>query len=385
VSRQHAELCPSGPLWLIADLASKNGTFVNGKRVTSAVLSRGDVLRIGDFVAVVVIGSRGTALHFQSFGHGIGGGHLHAGAVKFVEELARVDLPVVLEGETGTGKERFARALHATSGRKGPFLAVNCAVYSKAVAAGELFGYRRGAFTGADQASLGHIRAAEGGTLLLDELVELSLDVQAMLLRALENREVLPLGETRPVPIDVRLVAATQLPLTEAVAAGKFRPDLRARLEGGLLQLPPLRACREIVPELFCALFERHTGSKPELDAGAAELLCLHDWPLNVREIDTLARRIAVARPGGCGLSARVLASSGLRTEHRSTCGAPSHRKEIGVPGRRPHDEPYDPRHVQALLAALAGHRGNVSKAAQAVGISRPKAYRILRTMKSSA
>src|SRR5215471_2175966 len=200
VSRQHAELCPSGPLWLIADLASKNGTFVNGKRVTSAVLSRGDVLRIGDFVAVVVIGSRGTALHFQSFGHGIGGGHLHAGAVKFVEELARVDLPVVLEGETGTGKERFARALHATSGRKGPFLAVNCAVYSKAVAAGELFGYRRGAFTGADQASLGHIRAAEGGTLLLDELVELSLDVQAMLLRALENREVLPLGETRPVP-----------------------------------------------------------------------------------------------------------------------------------------------------------------------------------------
>src|SRR5262249_36399573 len=160
---------------------------------------------------------------------------------------------------------RFARALHAASGRQGPFLAINAASYSKSIAAAELFGYRKGAFTGAESSSPGHIRAAEGGTLFLDEVLELPEDVQAMLLRVIENLEVLPLGDAPPRPVNVRFVSAAQTPLSSAVQEGRFRADLRARLEGGLIQLPLLGQCREIVPELFCLLFERHAAAPPLL------------------------------------------------------------------------------------------------------------------------
>ncbi len=197
VSRRHVQISRSGELWLITDLDSKNGLFINAKRSKAAALAVGDVIRIGDYVGVYMRAPRtADRLSFGELGSKILGGFAHQSRHRPSPRARSVRLPVVLEGATGTGKERFAEALHEWSGRSGRFLAVNCAVYSKAVAPAELFGYRKGAFTGADQASSGHIRAAQGGTLLLDELIELPLEVQAMLLRVIENREVLALGET---------------------------------------------------------------------------------------------------------------------------------------------------------------------------------------------
>jgi hypothetical protein len=274
VSRKHARLSRSGPLWLVSDLDSKNGLFVNGRRVRSVVLEVGDVLRVGDHVGVCVLAQPGADLSCGDLGYGIVGGRAHRAALQALCAVAKSSLPVVIEGETGTGKERFAAALHTWSGRPGRLSAVNCAVYSKAVAAAELFGYRKGAFTGAEHASPGHIRAAEGGTLLLDELIELPLEVQAMLLRAIEQREVLPLGESRPTPVDVRFVAATQVPLASAVEAGTFRSDLRARLEGAVVRLPSLADCKEIDPSsslpYFSATAGRVRSFRPASRSGSA-------------------------------------------------------------------------------------------------------------------
>ena len=151
------------------------------------------------------------------------------------------DLPIIVQGETGTGKEGMARALHDWSGRRGPMVAVNCAALPAELAEAELFGYRKGAFTGADVHSPGLFRAAEGGSIFLDEILELPLPLQAKLLRVLEERRVRALGETRDVPIDVKIVVATQEPLADAVAERRFRADLQARLDGLTLVLPPLR------------------------------------------------------------------------------------------------------------------------------------------------
>lgn len=379
VSRRHAELSRSGELWLLSDLDSKNGVFVNGKRCSSAALSPGDVIRIGDYVGMYLNVPPNADLSFAEVGPQIFGGYAHRAAMLRLQQLASSDLPVVLEGATGTGKECFARAAHQFSKRQGPFLAVNCATYTKAVAAAELFGYRKGAFTGADQPSPGHIRAAQGGTLFLDELVELPLDVQAMLLRAIENREILSLGETRPTIVDVKFVAASQVPLAQAVEQGRFRADLRARLEGTVIRLPRLGHCRELVPELFGELFERHSGKQPLISAAFAERLCLHDWPLNVRELDTHARRLSLVTAHGERLEPAAL--EGLPPQSKGVppkLRAEASRRRVTAPGRSASDHPYEQREMQALVAALEACDGNITKAAASLGLSRPRAYRML-------
>jgi transcriptional regulator with PAS, ATPase and Fis domain len=195
-----------------------------------------------------------------------------------LQRAATSDLPVILEGETGTGKEVVTRCLHQWSVRSGPLVAVNCAALPEALAEGELFGYRRGAFTGADKPSQGFFRSAEGGTLLLDEVTDLPLPLQAKLLRVLEEHEVQPLGEPRPIPIDVRVVVAGQQSLLEASRQGRFRPDLLARLDGVTVHLPPLRSRREDVPPLFSRfLTELGQGCVPSVEVDFVERLCLHD------------------------------------------------------------------------------------------------------------
>jgi DNA-binding NtrC family response regulator len=220
--------------------------------------------------------------------------------VDLAQRMAAHDVPVLILGETGTGKELFAEALHAYSARaQGPFIAVNCGAIPHDLANAELFGHVKGAFTGAASARKGHFREAEGGTLFLDEVGDLPLETQARLLRVLQQREVTPLGASRPVKVNVRVVAATHRNLMAAVAAGRFREDLFHRLAVGILHLPPLRERGDdaaLLIDHFMAAINADARDRPEaqekkLSPSAKNLLLAHRWPGNVRELyHTLVR-----------------------------------------------------------------------------------------------
>ena len=291
---------------------------------------------------------------------------------------ASSDLPIILEGETGTGKEVVTRCIHQWSGRSGPLVGVNCAALPESLAEGELFGYRRGAFTGADKPSPGFFRSAEGGTLLLDEVTDLPLPLQAKLLRVLEEHEVQPLGEPRPIPIDVRVIVAGQQSLLEASRRGHFRPDLLARLDGLTVHLPPLRSRREDVPPLFSRfLTELGQGCVPSVEIDFVERLCLHDWPFNVRELLLLVRRLMVLHAGESTwkvsyLPARIGDLLGPRTGAATAHPLPGPQVSAVTAG------PVEPVELPALVTALRASGGNVARAAAMLGISRQRAYRLM-------
>ena len=222
----------------------------------------------------------------------------------YLPKLARSPATVLVQGESGTGKEAVAEAVHRCGARAGkPFVAVNCAALPEALIESELFGHERGAFTGASHARAGHFRQAEGGTLFLDEIGDMSLAAQAKLLRALERREVTPLGSSRPVAVDVRVVAATHQNLPELVAAQRFRADLYYRLNVAPLLLPPLRERREDIPLLFDAATQRlNRRDQAAVGAPDAELLgclCAHHWPGNVRELHNVLEALFIDPPQG--------------------------------------------------------------------------------------
>ncbi|MGK3996384.1 sigma 54-interacting transcriptional regulator [Sorangium sp. So ce1024] len=208
-----------------------------------------------------------------------------------IRQLAPSDATLLVTGETGTGKELVARHIHALSHRRGrPFVAVNCGAWSESLVESELFGHEKGAFTGATTAKAGWFEAADGGTLFLDEIGDLSLPLQVKLLRVLQEREVVRLGSRQPIPIDVRLIAATNVDLEEAVTARKFREDLFYRLNVATLALPPLRERPgDILPlaRYFLDLYAHRLGSGPAaITAEAARRLLEHPWPGNIRELE---------------------------------------------------------------------------------------------------
>jgi transcriptional regulator of acetoin/glycerol metabolism len=368
LSRRHAELRLEGGDLVLRDLESRNGIYVNAQRRAQAVLKQHDVVRLGGWVGVVVLGAppvEGAPVPEPAAG-------LHLGPTTRqvslpARQLAGTGISLVLEGETGTGKERFARALHEWSGRKGPFVAINCAAVPESLAEAELFGYREGAFTGAVRGSTGHFRAAHGGTLFLDEVVDMPWAIQAKVLRALEQKEVLPVGESQPVAVDVRILSATQVPLESAVASKRLRPDFHARLDGFTLRIPPLRERRDDIPSLFLHLLARHGLPRATLSPRLVEAVCAYGWPLNVRELDFLAQRLAA-------LHARepVLRRSHLPERIRGFGADPSAAPPPVGPTGAPTRE--------QLLAALASSGGNLARAAEQLEISRQKAYRILGT-----
>ena len=367
ISRRHAAIRLGPKLEPeIHDLDSRNGIRVNGVSTKAAPLSPGDILRIGGWIGVVTS-------HTGSFGElapGLWGGGTLAESLAPLRMAAHSDLPIILEGETGTGKEMVARAIHAWSGRPGPFLGVNCAALPEALAEGEFFGYRKGAFTGADRSSDGLFRGAQGGTLLLDEASDLPLPLQAKLLRVLQEREVRPLGETRSVPVDVRILVASQNPLLEAVKDGRFRADLLARLNGMTLRLPPLRQRREDVPGLFSRLMlTANGGTMPAIEVDLVERLCSHDWPFNVRELSQLVRQLVVLHAGATFLQANHLPDCiGVREMVATTpVAGPATPLVSGTPIT-----------VPMLLGALRASGGNVTRAAVLLGITRQRAYRLM-------
>lgn len=223
--------------------------------------------------------------------------------IQLAQKIAAHEVPVLILGETGTGKELFAEAIHAASSRTGkPFIAVNCGAIPKDLANSELFGHKKGAFTGADSARAGHFREAEGGTLFLDEIGDLPLDSQVRLLRALQQREITPLGESKSVKVDVRIIAATHRDLAKDVAEGRFREDLFHRLTVGILNLPPLRerdGDLDLLIKHFLDQINRDAAEKPEaqhkeISQAAKNILLAHNWPGNIRELYHTLLRAAI-------------------------------------------------------------------------------------------
>jgi transcriptional regulator of acetoin/glycerol metabolism len=368
ISRRHARIVKHGHLFVMEDLGSTNGIYVDGNRVARGLLQAGTVVRIAQFLAVIEsVGEGEIVSPCMSGGAGLLGGLALHRVLKQALRVASSTLPVVLEGETGTGKELFARTLHQASGRNGPFHALNCAALNPSLADAELFGHRKGAFTGADRHHSGHLLAAHHGTLFLDEVSDLDLQTQAKLLRALENRELMMVGETRAIQFDTRVVAATQRPLPELVACGAFREDLAMRLGGIRLTLPPLRERRGDVPQLLHHfLHEFSPGDAPVLSVKALERLCLSPWPGNVRELRLLAQRLG------------TLLSNDRELEFEDLPGM-----EHEFARQKPSTLPPTPASIEQELArfqaALRQTGGNVSAAAELSGVSRTRIYRLLR------
>jgi transcriptional regulator with AAA-type ATPase domain len=366
-SRRHAEFRVDGPLLVVRDLESRNGVFVNGVRTADAPLAPGDVVRCGEWIGVAVVDDDPEGL--REIVAGWFGGPALLAAIE-PARAAPKDLSFVLQGETGTGKEGLARAIHEWSGRRGAFVAVNCAALPGHIAEAELFGYRKGAFTGADRSSAGFFRTAHGGTLFLDEVLELSADVQAKLLRAVQEREVQGLGEPAPVAVDVCLVAAAQEPLAGAVAAHRFRADLQARLDGLTIVLPPLRERRDDIAPLFQRFLREHAeGPTPESDPKLVEALTLYDWPLNVREVLAVARKLLA-------LHGREPQLKRSHLPETFAARPPNRVERVSLSGARRRVE--NPDQFAALVAALRANDGSVAKAAQAIGVTRARAYRLL-------
>lgn len=371
-SRQHAEAVRDGLLWMIRDLGSTNGVYVNGVRVGASVLSFGDIVRLGEWIGRVVHGSPDSMPEPSEFRceHGLVAGPIMGPVLATAARGARTDLPVVVQGETGTGKELMARAVHAWSGRSGPFLAINCTALPEALAEAELFGYRKGAFTGADRSSLGHFRAARGGTLFLDEVTDLAPALQPKLLRVLEQHEVIPVGESVAQDVDVRIVVATQVPLRDKVRERGFRADLQARLDGVTIVLPPLRERIDEVPYLFDWFLRKHCGgSPPAVEPRLIEDLCLYSWPSNVRELELLTRRLVGMHGDSGRLRRTALPEHVLSRGLSAAAGAADDVEGFGA---------KDARDVGQLVKALRIHAGNIARAAAHAGIERRRAYRLL-------
>ena len=378
MSATHARLQRVLGEWMIEDAGSKNGTLVDGRRISRGPLGDGALLELGHTFLLFreAIPAAGpdcvTGRELPSTLPG-----LQTLSPDFAAELekaalvARSRVSLLVSGETGTGKEVVASAIHQVSGRPGPFQAVNCGAFPPNLVESELFGYRKGAFSGAMEDRPGLVRSAEGGTLFLDEIGDLPLQAQAALLRVLQEEEVTPIGGTRPVEVDFRLVAATHRDLDALVSEEKFRPDLLARISGHTLSLPPLRERREDLGLLIAALLERIAGPLANAvaqTADAARALLLHRWPLNVRELEK------------CLGSALVLAAGArIDVDHLPPAVRAREAPPPSPPAAAPALGEEDRKRREELIAQLRTHAGNVTAVARAMGKARTQVQRWLR------
>jgi transcriptional regulator with GAF, ATPase, and Fis domain len=370
------------------DLGSRNGSRVDGKRAGElagpAPLGDGTVVRVGD---VILVYQRAEELD------GADGSIVNRDAVpgdsppvkRLRSELAaaaRDRAPLLLIGETGTGKELIAREAHRLSGREGPFLAINCAALSRELIESQLFGHAKGAFTGAVSTREGLFRAAAGGTLLLDEVGELPLELQPKLLRVLQEREVLPVGETAPIAVDVRVLAATLRDVSAQVADQGFRLDLYARLSAWEIRVPSLRQRRADILGWLARFHHRwlaereRPSSEPKLDADGAERILLAPWPDNLRGLERMVHRVCSRGPDAAyDLPADVTAQS-ASARALDPDDDDDDDDEPGAAGPRPKRRPRPSR--EELEAVLAENGGSVRATARHFGRDRRQVYRWL-------
>lgn len=356
LSRQHAAFKRRGEALSVHDLDSHNGTTVNGLEARRAALSDGDVVRCGDTLFLV----RQTPVELDDpamdelIGQSVAMRQLRAK----VARVARTDATVVLLGETGCGKGAAARAIHRSSARRdGPWVQFNSAAIPEHLAESTLFGHVAGAFTGATSPSEGLLRAAHGGTLFIDEVGDLPAVLQPKLLHFLDDGTVLPVGSTKEVRSDARVLAATNVDLPKAVKNRSFRADLYARLAAVELRIPPLRERREDVLDLLAA----HLDDPSKLSADLAEVLVLHDWPYNVREVQRLATHLDVEGMGRAIWGPDLVADRLDLDEPADDSGA---------------DGPRVTPSQEVLEELLIRHKGVVTRVARELGRSTKQVYR---------
>jgi transcriptional regulator with GAF, ATPase, and Fis domain len=376
LSRKHARLLRGSRL-AVQDLESTNGVRLARGVVRGGEpvpLAPGESFHIGPFTFLVV----DAASHEPSTDRTgrdrlvVDDPTVH-GVNTLVGEIARSGINVLIQGETGVGKEVLATTIHTLSGRTGPLSSVNCAALSESLLESELFGYEKGAFTGATALKQGLLEASSGGTVFLDEVGEMPLALQAKLLRAVEAREIRRLGSTKSIPIDVRFVAATNRELLAEVAEGRFRQDLYFRLDGVGLRIPPLRERKHQIGPLALQFLEEAAKrlGRPDVRATPELLIALaqHDWPGNVRELKAVIERATLlARGGQLGARHLAFASPVEPAAPRaipSTASKPEVDADIGF---LTADERADRARIVEVLEAC---KGNQTRAAKQLGIAR--------------
>ena len=371
VSRFHCRLLPHGGRWLLKDLASTNGTFLDGARIAEADVDAGARIRVGSAELRI----EQTAPRLQATLPGlVARDPALAPVLELLRRAAPSSLPVTILGESGTGKEVAARALHELSDRSGgPFVPLNCGAISRELAEAELFGHEKGAFTGAITSAPGAFGAADGGTLFLDEIADLPSRLQVTLLRALEAGEVKPVGAPKPRCIDVRVVCATHQDLRLRIREGAFREDLFYRLRGVTLELPPLRARpRDILP-----LAEHFLPPDRSFAPDARAALLAHPWPGNVRELRHVVQLASLLS------EAQVIRAYALRFDDSPPRAWAPRVCEPGATA--PAESTVELRgrtlyelEELAIRAALARHGGNRRAISAELGIARSSLLRKL-------
>jgi two-component system, NtrC family, response regulator AtoC len=355
ISRRHASF-HGGPPLAVEDLGSTNGLRIEGTRAepgSTSPLRPGQSVQVGPFVAMVVhqtpdpTGMPLASIAIQD--------PTPVGVPEVVERVAQSGVSVLITGETGAGKEVLARTIHELSGRKGTFVGINCAALGENLLESELFGYERGAFTGANISKPGLFEVAAGGTVLLDEIGELSGALQAKLLRVLETRQVYRLGGVKPVALDARFLAATHRDLAADIPSGRFRSDLYFRVNGITLTIAPLRHRRKDIPALAEKLMRGMPGATGKaISAAALDLLTRHAWPGNVRELRTVLERALLLCTGAEIQSAHIVFD---RVKVETNAG----------------DELEE-----EVAAAAASCRGNVTEMAKTLKTSRSQVRRLV-------
>ena len=420
VSRMHARIRREGDSYVLTDLGSRNGTLVDGRHIQEIVLEPLAEVRVGDAIFKFVDDGADVAASYRIDGMVAGqrrarafrelvGGARVDGIAADIERIAATELSCVVLGETGTGKEVVARGIHALSGRRGSFQAINCAAIPQNLLESELFGYRRGAFSGADRDKPGLIRLADGGTLFLDEIGDMPIEAQAKLLRVLQSREVFPLGATMPERVDIRVVCATHRDLYSHARDGRFRGDLLARLNEHAVRLPPLRERKEDILLLMRSFFARYGRPDARFTFSFMVALLHYDWPFNVRELESCVKRglaitesealdtphlpdaIAEVMRGYGNKSARASlpsvlppAPQGLPPPSFPVFSPPFPPPSApGAPVSSPLSSPLGPRSVAPteaeLRAVLAKHAGNVAAVGRELGKERMQIHRWLK------
>jgi DNA-binding NtrC family response regulator len=377
VSRFHSEVrLDEHGAWL-GDLGSKNGTLLDGVSIREAALRTDSVIRLGRSTLRFRLGSEQAPLPLSErseFGSLVGASVRMRATFAVLERAAASDVTTLLEGETGTGKEGAAESIHAASARREqPFLVVDCGAVPENLPESELFGHERGSFTGATARRTGVFEEADGGTVFLDEIGELPLELQPRLLRVLEQREIRRIGSNAYRAVNVRVIAATNRDLRTQVNTGAFRPDLYYRLAVLRVPLPPLRERPEDVP-LLVSRFLSQLGASDEqtrhlTDAAFLARLGSATWPGNVRELRNYVERCLVLEQ-----HAPLEESGGEPGSPAPPATGIDASLSYAEAKRRVLDD-FERRYLTALLAR---HDGNVSKAARAAGMDRVYVHKLL-------